>query len=127
MKASMVIPIAFGIFSSVACANLPASAQTSTEASSGLGAAGQQQAALTPAQRRATYAAASKDQGKTAKVQFPAVIGAEVPPMIELYTLPDEVLAENHAAGSYEYTMEQDKVVLVDPTRMRVVDVIGPD
>jgi hypothetical protein len=127
MKVHMAVPIAFGILSSIGCANRLAHAQTGTEASSSLGTGEQQKPALTPAQRRATYAAASKDRGKVAKVQFPPVIGAEVPPMIELYTLPDEVLAENHAAESYEYTMEYDKVVLVDPTRMRVVDVIGPD
>ena len=127
MKVHMAIPIAFGILSSVGCADQQAHAQTSSEASSSVGAGEQQKPALTPAQRRATYDAATKDKDKTAKVQFPPVIGAEVPPMIELYTLPDNVLAENHAAESYEYTLEQDKVVLVDPTRMRVVDVIGPD
>jgi hypothetical protein len=82
--------------------------------------------ALTPAQRRAIYAAVSQDKSKAAKTNFSPTIGAEVPPMIELYTLPDQILAENHAAESYEYTLEQNKVVLVDPTRMRVIDVIGP-
>ena len=30
------------------------------------------------------------------------------------------------AAKIYKYTMVDNKVVLVDPTRMRVADVIGP-
>jgi hypothetical protein len=123
----MAIPVAFAILSSVGCADQQAHAQTGTEASSSLGIGEQQKPALTPAQRRTTYVTASKDKGKTAKVRFPPVIGADVPPMIELYALPDEVLAENHAAEYYAYTKENDKVVLVDPTRMRVVDVIGPD
>jgi hypothetical protein len=54
------------------------------------------------------------------------VIGAEVPPMINLYALPDDIVSGNPAAKIYEFTMVGDKVVLVDPTRMRVVDTIGP-
>jgi hypothetical protein len=46
--------------------------------------------------------------------------------MLELYALPDDTVAGNETAKLFEYTIVQDKVVLVDPTRMRVVDVIGP-
>jgi hypothetical protein len=81
---------------------------------------------LTAAQRGAIYAAVSKDRSKASPQRFPAVIGAEVPPMINLYALPDDVVAGNPAAKLYECTMVEDKVVLVDPTRMRVVDTIGP-
>ena len=57
---------------------------------------------------------------------FSPVIGADVPPMIELYMLPDDAVAGVPAAKLYKYTMVENKVVLVDPTKMRVVDVIGP-
>jgi hypothetical protein len=89
-------------------------------------AGGAQQLALTAAQRSAIYAAVSKDRSKVSPQRFPAVIGAEVPPMINLYALPDDIVAGNPAAKLYECTMVEDKVVLVDPTRMRVVDTIGP-
>jgi hypothetical protein len=85
-----------------------------------------QQLELTAAQRSAIYAAVSKDRSKVSPQRFPAVIGAEVPPMINLYALPDDIVAGNPAAKLYECTMVEDKVVLVDPTRMRVVDTIGP-
>jgi hypothetical protein len=81
---------------------------------------------LTPAQRSEIYAAVSKDRSKTSPQRFSAVIGAEVPPMINLYALPDDIVAGIPAAKLYECTMVEDKVVLVDPTRMRVVDTIGP-
>ena len=81
---------------------------------------------LTAAQRSAIYAAVSKDRSKASPQRFPAVIGAEVPPMINLYALPDDIVAGIPAAKLYECTMVEDKVVLVDPTRMRVVDTIGP-
>jgi hypothetical protein len=42
---------------------------------------------LTAAQRSAIYAAISKDRSKVSQQRFPAVIGAEVPPMINLYAL----------------------------------------
>jgi hypothetical protein len=81
---------------------------------------------LTAAQRSAIYAAVSKDRSKMSPQRFPAVIGAEVPPMINLYALPDDIVAGNASAKLYQCTVVEDKVVLVDPTRMRVVDTIGP-
>jgi hypothetical protein len=81
---------------------------------------------LTPEQRTAIYNNVSKDKNKVASKDFSPVIGADVPPMIELYTLPDDAVASIPAAKLYKYTMVEGKVVLVDPTKMRVVDVIGP-
>jgi hypothetical protein len=46
--------------------------------------------------------------------------------MIELYMLPDDVLAANPVTKLYKYTMVQDQVVIVDPTNMRAIAVIGP-
>ena len=86
-----------------------------------------QKLVLTEAQRRAIYAAATRDRVKPPQRRFPAEIGAEVPPMIELKPLPDEAVADNPTAKFYEYTVVQDRVVLVDPTKMQVVDVIGPN
>jgi len=80
---------------------------------------------LTPAQRSAIYQAVSKDKSKVAPSRFSAVVGTEVPPMIELYTLPDDILATNPGIKLYKYTMVQDQVVIVDPTNMRAVAVIG--
>lgn len=127
MKTRMAIPVAVGVLSIVGCTERSALAQTDTGAPAGAGVNEQQKPPLTPGQRRVIYDSVAKDKSKTAKVNFAPAVGADVPPMIELYTLPDQVLAENHAAGLFEYTLEQDKVVLVDPTRMRVVDVIGPN
>ena len=47
--------------------------------------------------------------------------------MIELYTLPDDVVADNPVTKLYKYTKVEDQIVLVDPTKMRVMAVIGPD
>lgn len=81
---------------------------------------------LTPIERSAIYATVSKDKSKVAPQPFSTTIGAEVPPMIELYSLPDETVANNPAAKLYKYTVVQNEVVVVDPTRMRIVDRIGP-
>ena len=85
----------------------------------------EQKLILTPAQRIAIYEQVSKDKSKVAPKDFSPVIGADVPPMIELYMLPDDAVAGVPAAKLYKYTMVENKVVLVDPTKMRVVDVIG--
>jgi hypothetical protein len=92
---------------------------------SGVSGAIEQKPLLTLAQRSAIYAEVSKDKSKTSPKDFSPVIGADVPPMIELYDLPDDALAEVPAAKLYKYTMVENKVVVVDPTRMRVIDVIG--
>ena len=45
---------------------------------------------------------------------------------MQLYDWPESVAAEVPAAKIYKYTVVQDQVVIVDPTRMRVVDIIHP-
>jgi len=92
----------------------------------GVSGAVQQQPLLSPAQRSAIYAEVIKDPSKSSPQRFSAVVGADVPPMIELYALPDDATAVVPAAKLYKYTMVDDKVVVVDPTKMRIVDVIGP-
>ena len=86
----------------------------------------EQKPLLTPGQRRAIYAEVASDKSKTSPKNFSPVAGADVPPMIELYALPDDAVADVPAAKMYKYTLVENKVVLVDPTHMRVVDVIGP-
>ena len=81
---------------------------------------------LTAAQRSAIYQAVSQDRGKVAPSRFPTTVGGEVPPMIELYMLPDDIVANNPVTKLYKFTRVEDRVVLVDPTNMRVVAVIGP-
>jgi hypothetical protein len=81
---------------------------------------------LTAAQRSAIYDAVRKDKSKVAPSRFSTAVGAEVPAMIELYVLPDDILAQNPTTKFYKYTVVQDCVVLVDPTNMRIVAVIGP-
>jgi hypothetical protein len=65
-----------------------------------------------------------KDSKTASSVNFVVAVGAPVPPSIELYMLPDVALAEIPVAKLVKYTTVQNQVVLVDPTTMRVVDVI---
>jgi len=84
-----------------------------------------QQLQLTNAQRLAIANAVRRDGGKPAsRVGFATSVGAPVPPQIELYILPDAALAAVPDAKIVKYTMVQNQIVLVDPTTMRVVDVI---
>jgi hypothetical protein len=82
---------------------------------------------LTSVQRSAIYQAVHRDKTRAAPNRFAASIGADVPPMIELYALPDEVLADNPVAKLYKFTRVDEQIVLVDPTKMRIVAVIGPN
>jgi Protein of unknown function (DUF1236) len=80
---------------------------------------------LTPQQRTAIGNAV---RAASAKVRVPdnvpATVGAQVPPVTELYFLPDNALASAPEAKGVKYTMARNQVVLVDPTTMRVVEVI---
>jgi hypothetical protein len=85
------------------------------------------QLALTPEQKAAIVGAVRTVEGKVkAAGNVPAVVGAEVPPATELYFLPDDALASAPEAKGVKYTVAQNRVVLVDPTRMRVVEVLPP-
>jgi hypothetical protein len=80
---------------------------------------------LTEAQRSAIAAAVRRDnKAVEPTISFVASVGAPVPPAIELYLLPDTILAEVPAARTVKYTVMKNQLVLVDPTTMRVVDII---
>jgi len=82
---------------------------------------------LTPEQKTAISKAVRPTEGKVkAPGNVPAVVGAPVPPATELHFLPDDALATAPEAKGVKYTVAQNQVVLVDPTTMRVVDVIPP-
>jgi hypothetical protein len=136
LAAAGVAAMAIGLPAAAQIANPPGTnppgsvsgdpATNSAGSDTGVSGAIEQKPLLTPPQRSAIYAEVSKDQSRSSPQHFAPVIGADVPPMIELYTLPDDALAEIPAAKLYKYTMVENKVVVVDPTKMRVVDVIGP-
>jgi hypothetical protein len=80
---------------------------------------------LTSSQKTAILDAVRQDGKKvTAAADFVATVGASVPPQLELYVLPDRALATVPAAKTVKYTQVHDQIVLVDPTTMRVVDII---
>ncbi|HVY58620.1 MAG TPA: DUF1236 domain-containing protein [Xanthobacteraceae bacterium] len=81
--------------------------------------------ALDPAQKQAILRGVRQEKGRVRQpAEFKAAVGAPVPPSIELYALPDGVLTEVPETKLYRYTVVGDEVVLVDPVRMRVVDVL---
>jgi hypothetical protein len=83
------------------------------------------QITLSPAQKTAILNAVRQDGAKvTAPTNFQASVGGPVPPSIELYTLPSGALAQSPELRTLKYTMAQNQVVLVDPTTMRVIDII---
>jgi hypothetical protein len=83
------------------------------------------QVELSPPQRTAILNAVEAEKRS---IQPPAdlrpSIGAQVPPSMELHMLPDQALAAAPNAKGFKYTVVQKQVVLVDPTTLRVVDVI---
>lgn len=81
---------------------------------------------LTSDQKITIYREAREKKSRVAPTWFTAQVGAVVPPMIALYPLPDTILHSDPITKLYQFTRVEDQTVLVDPTKMRVVAVIGP-
>jgi hypothetical protein len=80
---------------------------------------------LTDAQKVLIANAIRKEnKSVTPPPSFVVSVGAPVPPVIELYILPDVALSQVPTAKTVKYTVVNNEIVLVDPTTMRVVDVI---
>jgi hypothetical protein len=76
---------------------------------------------LSPAQKRAIYAAVSRQRLRTPAADIPMVVGASVPRSAPLLTLPEEA---RNSADDLKYATVDDNVVLIDPASMRVIDII---
>ncbi len=82
---------------------------------------------LTPQQRTAIYQTVIKDKLRTPPPpNLPVAVGEQIPPATELYPLPDAIAADAPSAKLYKYTIAQNQVVIVDPTNLKVIDVIRP-
>jgi hypothetical protein len=81
---------------------------------------------LTPEQKRAIVTAVRDVKIPAPGNAFTVAVGAQVPPSIELYALPITALSQAPEAKLLRYTIVQNQVVLVDPTKLRVIEVIGP-
>jgi hypothetical protein len=107
----------------------PAHAQAPPSAGLGLGLADPSAPLhLTPAERTAIRDAVRQDKGKPAPntaPKSPVSIGVQLPASTALRILPDAALAQAPAAKTVQYTVIENQVVLVDPTNMRVVDIIN--
>jgi hypothetical protein len=80
---------------------------------------------LTPEQKIAIYNAVRQVGAKAvAPPRVRPTVGEQVPPSIALDFLPDGALAHAPEAKGVKYTMVEEQVVLIDPTTMRVVDII---
>jgi hypothetical protein len=83
---------------------------------------------LTATEKTAILDAVRHDTAKpntNAPLNSPVSIGVQLPASIALRILPDAALAQAPAAKTVQYTVIENRVVLVDPTNMRVVDIIN--
>jgi hypothetical protein len=87
---------------------------------------------LTATERTAILDAVRQDTAKpntntplNTPLNSPVAVGVQLPPSIALKILPDAALAQAPAAKTVQYTVIENRVVLVDPTNMRVVDIIN--
>ena len=80
--------------------------------------------ALSPAQKRAIYAAVSRQRLRTSAADIPLIVGATVPRSAALLTLPDAARGGDLSGQDLKYAMVDDNVVLVDSISMPVIDII---
>ena len=80
--------------------------------------------ALTPVQRSALYNTASRRHVQADAGEVPAAVGAIVPPSLVLSNLPETPSLGDDSDNVLKYATVEGEVVVVDPVRMRVVEVI---
>jgi hypothetical protein len=81
--------------------------------------------ALTAAQKKTISNAVFQQPVKTYTFELATSVGASVPPSLDLTDLPGDVIGAEPWATGLKYAMAGDNiVVVVDPVRRRVVDVI---
>ena len=80
--------------------------------------------ALTPAQRGAVYNNVKRQRVHTPTAGVAASVGAPVAPTVALRDLPDASAVGDGAGEFLKYATVEGDVVVVDPIRMRVVEVI---
>jgi hypothetical protein len=80
--------------------------------------------ALSPAQKRAIYAAVSGQRLRTSAAEIPLIVGAIVPRSAVLLTLPDDARDDDLSTRYLKYATVDDNVVVIDSISMRVIDII---
>jgi len=122
---AMIIPLAAGVFF-LATEAVSAQSISADEAVAADGMV-RQEFVLTPAQKAAIYNAVLQQHVRSIPSNpqaVPVAVGAPVSPMIELAALPVQAAADDPLAAELKYAMVEDNVVVVDPIKMRVVEVI---
>ncbi len=79
---------------------------------------------LTPVQRNAILSAVGRQHLRSSSGGIVAIVGAPVPPSAALRDLPHGAELGAAGGGLLKYATVADQIVVVDPIRMRVVDVI---
>ncbi len=87
-----------------------------------------QELALTAEQRSAIYNAVVQQRLHISGTGIPVAVGASVPRSAELSDLPEQAAASGawsqSSAADLKYAMVDDDVVVVDPIKMQVIDII---
>jgi uncharacterized protein DUF1236 len=87
-----------------------------------------QELTLTAGQRSAIYNAVVQQRLHASGTGIPAAVGAPVPWSVELSDLPEQAATADvwnkSSAADLKYAMVDDDVVVVDPIKMQVIDII---
>jgi hypothetical protein len=103
-----------------------AAAQTTSPASENQQSQDLKPPKLTPTQKEMIFTAIRRSSVSITRPpsSLGVAIGAQVPSSTELYTLPETVVADLPDLKSFRFTIVNDTLLLIDPTSMRVVEII---
>jgi hypothetical protein len=81
---------------------------------------------LTDAQRQEIWQGVSKQAtSESLPAGFEAAVGETVPGPIKMQPLPKDVSAAVPVVKSYDFAMAQGRVLIVDPSSKRIVDILS--
>ena len=126
MTGRIVLPISIAAALLTFAANMPQAAAQAVQADEAHGPPTRlaPHIALSPAQKRAIYAAVSRQRLRTSAADIPLSVGATVPRSAALLTLPDEARGDDLSVQYLKYATVDGNVVRVDSVSMRVIDII---
>jgi hypothetical protein len=68
---------------------------------------------------------ATREKVAPARMSEPIEVGAVVPSEVELHALPQDSVSEVPTVTSYRYFVADGRIVIVDPSTLKVVQLIG--
>ena len=125
MKKRIAIALASGLLLAGAGAAAAASTSQSSSTTMAKPGASKSLSLLTAQQKTAWDDIKGQASNQTAPAGFQATVGSAVPASVKIQPIPSKAAADVPALKSYDFAMVDGKLLIVNPSDKKIVDVIS--